>query len=157
LALEPKQYDIDYGIFIHNQAQAQPIGETYHFITNVESVGEHADICLPVQKLGHLYHNYKHIVIKYFDGILPQIFFDAAYYSGSVFFDVPDRSLLDTYLVKSLGDENKCNLNDMDSGSIRNIIIKKHTCLHRAKSLLSQLPCKEYTDNLQQIIERSIK
>jgi hypothetical protein len=52
--------------------------------------------------------------------------------------------------------DNMCNITDLSSGKIKEAIMKKHTCLHRAKSLLSQLSCKTLVDNLQDIIERSV-
>lgn len=152
-----QQYEIDYGIFVDNKNQMEPIGQTYHYITNSDNLTNDVDIYLPVFRLNNLYVNYKNIVIKYFNKILPQILFDASIYNGNVFFDIKDRSLLDDHLKKLLGEENKCNLNNDESGKIRDLILKKHTCLHRAKSLLSQLPdTKIYIDNLQNIIEKSI-
>lgn len=158
LGSEPKQYDIDYGIIIDDKSQIKPIGDTYHYITNIPSLERVADIFLPTNRLTHCYHNYRNIVLRYFDGKFPQLFFDAAL-KTSVFFDIENRENLDKYLNKLLGDnENKyCLLTDPTSGKLETKIKNKHTCLHRTKSLLSQLPCKDYTDKLQGLIERSVK
>lgn len=150
------QYKIDYGIFVNSKSHIKPIGETYHYITSNDQLVNDADIFLPIHRLNNVYPNYKYLVIKYFDGILPQLLFDASLY-GYVFFDIDNREKLDINLQKLLHEENKCRLDNYESGNIRENIIKKHTCLHRAKSLLSQLSCKDEIDQLQGLIERSIK
>jgi hypothetical protein len=157
LGNQPKQYDIEYGIFIDRKSEEVTFADTYHFLTNYDMLIDNADIFLPAVKLNALYPNYKHIVFQYFNGIFPQIFFDAAFYNGSVFFNVDDRTSLDNHLRKLLQREDACKLSDMTSGNIRDSILKKHTCLHRTKSLLSQLSCGKYIDELQGLIERSIK
>lgn len=157
LGMSDKQFDIDYGIFVNDQEQIYPTGETYHYIATKLEIENAADFYVPINSLSNGYINYKHIVIRYFDNIIPQLFFDAAFYNGSVFFDVKDRTVLNTYLKHVLGDSNYCDINNLDSGNIRDKIVKKHTCLHKTKSLLSQLPCKEYTDKLQNIIESNLK
>lgn len=154
-AVQP-QYSIDYGIFVNSTSQIKPLGDTYHYITSNDKLVNDADIFLPVYRLNNVYPNYKHIVIRYFDGIVPQIFFDASLYSH-VFFDLENREILNSHLKRILHEENKCSLEDYTSGNVRDLITKKHTCLHRAKSLLSQLSCKDLTDSLQGLIERSIK
>lgn len=157
LGTEPKQYDIDYGIIVDEVSQVKPMGDTYHYITNTPSLERSVDIFLPVNRLTHCYHNYRNIVIKYFKGEFPQLFFDAGLKS-SVFFDIEDRTAIDQYLNKLFGqsDYEFCLLSNPESGKIESKIKNKHTCLHRTKSLLSQLPCKDYTDKLQALIERSI-
>jgi len=156
LGYEPKQYDIDYAIFVDNKSQLSPIGESYHYVTTDEKLEKEADIFLPIVRLNHLYHNYQNVVIKYFQNEIPQLFFDAAL-KVNTFFDIEDRTKLDNHLNKLLGDGKHCSLQDPNSGDIKTKIMQKHTCLHRTKSLLSQLPCKEYTDKLQEIIESSTK
>jgi len=156
LGSEPQRYEIDYGIFVNDKSQINPIGDTYHYITNDQKIEKDADIFLPVEKLNHLYHNYNSIVIKYFDNVFPQLFFDAAL-KVPVYFDSPNKNELNSNLKKLLGDDSYCNLDNKDSGNISDKIKSKHTCLHRTKSLLSQLSCKDYTDKLQSIIERSVK
>lgn len=156
LSSEKKQYSIDYGILIQSKEDLGAIGETYHYITYNKDIDKIADIFLPTHRLTHLYHNYNHIVFKYFDGIFPQAFFDAAIKVNSVFFDLTDdksKDKLNQHIEKLLGEGDHCKLSDLDSGKIRTQINSKHTCLHRAKSLLSQLPAKEYIDNLQKIID----
>ena len=158
LGTEAKQYDIDYGVMVDDKSQIQPIGETYHYITNEPSLERDVDIFLPINRLNHCYPNYRNIVLKYFNGVFQQLFFDAGI-KTSVFFDLQDRELLDKYLIKLFGENNTkyCSIDTPEGGKIESKIRTKHTCLHRVKSLLSQLPCKEYTDKLQQIIEGSIK
>jgi len=156
LSSEPKRYDIDYAIFVDNEKQIKPIGQTYHYVSCVPDLEKSVDIFLPIERLNHLYHNYQYVVIKYFNNYMPQLFFDAALKTNT-FFDVDDRSELNKYLSKILGTDGHCTLEDNSSGDIKNIIRKKHTCLHRTKSLLSQLSCKDNVDRLQSLIERSVK
>lgn len=150
-----KMFHIDYGIFVNNKESISPIGETYHYLSTYQQLESTADIVMPTHKLTHFYPSYKNIVFKYFDNILPQAFFDAAYYGNSVYYDIEDRSILDIHLQKLFGEANLCS--NEDSGKVSSKIKQKHTCLHRAKSLLSQLPCKEFTDKLQNIIEEQLK
>lgn len=157
LGKEDQQYLIDYGVLVDSKQDIKPIGETYHYITSNNNIENDADIFLPVGRLSHVYNNYKNIVFRYFNREIPQSFFDASLNSNNVYFDVDDRSILDDNLKKLLGDGEFCNLKNKDSGNVTEKIKQKHTCLHRLKSLLSQLPCKKYTDNLQQLIESSIK
>lgn len=157
LGASEKQYFIQNGIFINNVNQLKPIGETYHYITNYENLLGSADIFFPIHGLNHIYNNYEKIIFRYFDKCLYQIFFDAGLYNGNIFFDIDNRLNLEYNLKKVLKQDNMCLLENPESGLIRDSIIKKHTCLHRTKSLLSQLSCKEYVDNLQNLIESSIK
>lgn len=156
LGTEPKQYDIDYGIFIDNKTQIHPIGETYHYLTNLPNLEKDVDIFLPINRLSHCYHNYRNVVLKYFKNEFSQLFFDASM-KTPVFFDIENREILDQQLNKLFGEGAYCTLTDPNSGNIAEKIKNKHTCLHRTKSLLSQLSCKEYIDKLQDLIERSIK
>lgn len=154
LSKSPKQYEIDYGIFVNNTNQLKPIGETYHFISDSSKIEDKIDIYLPTHRLTHLYSNYNNIVFRYFEDGLNQMFYDAAV-SNKVFFDIDDRTELDNQLNKLLGTKNEkhCDMQNEDSGSIGEIILSKHTCLNRTKTLLSQFSAKEYLDKLQAIIE----
>lgn len=156
LSSEPKQYEIDYAIFVNDKSQITPTDRSYHYITTNEKLEKDADLFLPTARLNHIYHNYEQVILKYFDGEFPQLFFDAAL-KTRVFFDISERQKLDDHLNKLLGNGEHCVFGNLNSGDIKEKILKKHTCLHRTKSLLSQLPCKELTDKLQAIIERSIK
>ncbi len=149
-----KAYSIENAIIVNNKDQITPIGETYHYLSSSQNMENEADIVMPAHKLITLYHNYDNVIFKYFTNYLPQEFFDAGYYNGSVYFDINDRSYLDQCLVKLFGEENVCT---KENSKIYHKIKQKHTCLHRAKSMLSQLPCKEYTDRLQSIIEEQLK
>lgn len=154
LSTEPQQYSVENAIIVNNLNQFQPIGETYHYITNIGGdLSKEVDIALPVGRLTHLYQNYQNIVFKYFDKEIPQLFFDAAYHNESVCFDLSDRVFLNSQMKKLFGDENLCDISNIDSKNVTSKIKQKHTCLHRVKSLLSQLPAKEYTDKLQVMIE----
>ena len=118
------QYNIDYGIFINNETQITDFKDSYHYVTNNDKLTNTADIFLPIYRLNNLYCNYNYIVFKYFDNIFPQAFFDAAFYNGNVLFDIHNRTNLDNQLVKLLQLENKCNINDLNSANIKDIILK---------------------------------
>lgn len=150
-----RMFNIESGIFVNSKESMTPTGQTYHYLSAYKQLENIADIVMPTHKLTHFYPSYKQIVFKYFDGALPQIFFDAAYYGNSVYYDIKDRSILDIHLQKLFGEPGMCL--DENSGKVTNKIKQKHTCLHRAKSLLSQLPCKDFTDKLQNIIEEQLK
>lgn len=148
-----KQYAIEYGILVDSKDQMYPHGETYHYLsTNEQSVND-VDICLPLHQMSQLWGNYNKIIMRYFYNAIPQCFYDAGYYNNNVYFDVKDRFILDNILIKMFGDGKHCDLSIDNSGDITDKIKQKHTCLHRAKSLLSQLPCKEQTDKMQSLIE----
>ena len=150
-----KMFDIDCGIFVDKSENLRPIGETYHYLSNYQKMEDIADIVMPNHKLTQFYPSYNRIIFKYFNNTLPQAFFDAAYYGRTVYYDIDDRSILDVHLQKLFGESGLCV--DQDTGCVSQRIKQKHTCLHRAKSLLSQLPCKVYTDKLQAIIEEQLK
>lgn len=150
-----KIFSIEYGIFVNKESNMNPVGTTYHYLSTHKELEKTADIVMPTHKLTHFYPSYKHIVFRYFDNILPQAFFDSAYYGKCVFYDIQDRSILDTHLQKLFGESGLCT--NEQNGNVSDKIKLKHTCLHRAKSFLSQLPCKEYTDKLQSIIEEQLK
>lgn len=152
-----KAYSIQYGIFVNSQKQLSPIGKTYHYLANDNNLTSIADICLPEYELSRLFGNYDNIVFKYFDKIIPQAFYDAAYYSKGVYFDIENRSALDLNLQKLFGDGVYCNLSEQSSGNIKKKVESKHTCLHRAKSILSQLSSKSEIDKLQVFIEEILK
>jgi len=153
---QPKEYDIECAIFVNNKEQIKPMGDTYHCISNNSELQENADIIFPIHMLAGIYHNYNKCVIRYFNNVFSQLFFDAAIRIPT-FFDISNRESLNKNLSKLLGSDEYCNIDNLNSGSIADKIKSKHTCLHRAKSVLSQLPCKQYLDNLQDIIDRSIQ
>lgn len=150
-------YSIENGIFINHKNQIKPVGETYHYISVGVEKMEGADITLPIINMSAIYKNYKNIVIKYYDNYLNQLFFDAGYYGNNVYLDVADRTKLKNDLHRLFGSDSYCDLSDTSSGDIKQLIKNKHTCLHRTKSLLSQLSAKEYIDKLSTMIEEKTK
>jgi len=156
LSSEEKQYDIEYGIFIDDAKQIKSLESTYHYITYIKNMEKEAEIFLPIHRLSHMYNNYKYTIFRYFHNIFPQAFFDAAVRCGSVLFDLEDRSSLETNLSKLFGEGKYCDFSNGSTGSIKERVLNKHTCFHRAKSLLSQFPAKEYIDNVQKIIESKV-
>lgn len=148
-----QQYSIDSAIIVDSKDEIYPYGNTYHYLSINQQLTNDIDICLPLHHMSQLWNNYNKIIIRYFNKMMQQVFYDAAYYNNHVYFDVKDRTMLNNVLAKILGEGMHCDLNIENSGNIVNKITQKHTCLHRAKSLLSQLPCKEQVDKLNNIIE----
>lgn len=145
-------YSIDCGIIVDKENQMIPYGETYHFISNNKNLDKKADIVLPIVNLSSIYNNYNKLIFKYFDGYFKQIFFDASYYGKSIYFDMGDTTYKHN-LSKLLGEDGLCDLNNDDSGNIKELIKKKHTCLHRVKTLISQLSAHDQINNLSKLIE----
>lgn len=149
-----KQYSIEYAIMVNDKSQLTGFGSTYHYLSNSENLVNNVDICLPIHQMSQLWGNYGAVIFKYFDGTMPQCFYDAAYYNNNIFFDLEDRQLLDSTLSKMFGNGTHCNSEVTQSGDIAHYIKKKHTALHRAKSLLSQFSCKDQIDKLQLLIDQ---
>lgn len=150
------EYNIDCGIFVSIPENVKPHGETFHYISNNKSMENIADIVLPITNLSSIYGNYNKLIFKYFNSYFNQVFFDASYYGKSIYIDTVDSSHTNA-LSKLLGEDNLCNLNNENSGIINHIIKKKHTCLHRTKTLISQLSAKDQINNITKLIEEKTK
>lgn len=156
LFLKPqsKQYEIDYAVLIDSKEQIKDMRGSYHYLTHDNKIDKISDICMPINRLCHIYHNYHKIIFRYFHGIFTQAFFDSGIRTNAVYFDVDiNKETLSKHILKLFGSESFCDFSSPESGRIKEKILNKHTCLHRTKSLLSQLPAREYLDNIQKVIE----
>lgn len=146
-------FNLDKAIFIHHKEDKGVVDGPHHVLSYNGNNRGIADIVLPIYQLGHLYENYNEIVIKYCGNIVPQLFFDAVYYGNIVSYNINNKdenNRVNEKLKKVLKLEN--NFETYDADYIKRIVKSKHTCLNRTKSLLSQLPAKEYIDKLDNII-----
>lgn len=140
------KYNIDLGIVVNNKSQITKREGTYHYLSNSQSMTKDADIVLPVMYMSNFYKNYNKIIFKSFGKIIPQSYFDAIFYSNNVEYE-PDNDA--DPMKEVIGNLfSNCKTFDEIKMQVRN----KHTCLHRTKSLLSQLPCNDLVTQLGKII-----
>lgn len=153
-------YRLNKGIMISNQSQISPTNnvddQSYHYISHNTEINDIADIVLPVDPLCGLYKHYSEIVFKYFSTVVPQEFYDSIYHGNKTYFDIDDvekKSMINSKFKKIFNiDSDICDSSSIDSNIIQSRVRNKHTCLHRLKSLLSQLPCHDIVQRLQVII-----
>jgi hypothetical protein len=134
------KYNINKGIVV-NKPHDKEYNGTYHTISNDPKLDKHVDIVLPVAQLSTIYNNYDEIIFTDIDDNLPQTFYDSVYSGCKTLVDIQDVGKIQNIKKILKTEQNLCDTN-LDHTEIRNNVIKKHTCLHRVKSLLSQLPCK---------------
>jgi hypothetical protein len=142
-------YNIKEGVFVNSKSQITKREGTYHYLSNTNSISKDVDIFLPTVYMSNLYRNYDKIVFKSFGKIIPQSYFDAIFNGNMVEYE-PDSSNDPTISVLANIFEG-CDTFAKMKQQVRN----KHTCLHRTKSLLSQLPCNELVIKLGNIIGRT--
>jgi hypothetical protein len=145
------EYNIDTCFFVNSQEEIVTNKQlTYHNLSTNQALEKEADSIVSSMQMGALYKKYNNIVFKYFNTILPQMFFDAVYYSENVVYDLNSQKQEDvTKLIKRI-----LKTEDMDFPNIKQIVQNKHTCLNRTKSLLSQLPCQESINTIDKLIEQ---
>jgi hypothetical protein len=140
------KYQIQQGIFVTNKSQITKREGTYHYLSTINSLAKDVDIFLPAMYMSNIYKNYDKLIFKPFGKIIPQNYFDAVLYGNMVEYE-PDFS--DDPAVAILANLfNGCDSFEKIKQQVKN----KHTCLHRTKSLLSQLPCSDLVVKLGKII-----
>lgn len=149
------KYKINKAFIINSKINNIECDEPHHILSYNTKLENSADIIMPENRLSGLYRNYDEIVLKFCGKLIPQIFFDAIYYGNKVYYDVDDQDQLSTInnkiskLLKidfSLKDNN-------DIKYVKNIVKRKHTCLNRTKSLLSQLPSNDIIHNIDELMK----
>jgi hypothetical protein len=144
-------YNIDTCFFIDSKDQINLNNEkSCHYISNKTNI-EEADMFIPIIQMGSLYKNYENIVIKYFDGVIPQIFFDSVYYGKNVSFSIDNsdkQNTVNNVLNKLLKIEQDAIVD------LKEKVQTKHTCLSRTKTLLSQFSNQEGLNEIDSIIEK---
>jgi hypothetical protein len=140
------KYKIQEGIFVFSKTQITKRQGTHHYLSNSTTISKDVDIFLPAMHMANLYRNYDKIVFKSFGKIIPQSYFDAIFNGNMVEYE-PDHSNDPTVAILA-------NIFDgCDTfEKMKKQVKTKHTCLHRTKSLLSQLPCNELVVKLGNII-----
>jgi hypothetical protein len=140
------KYQIQQGVVVSNKSQITKREGTYHYLSNMSSISKDVDIFLPTVYMSNFYKNYDKIVFKSFGKVIPQSYFDAIL-SGNMVEYEPDSSNDPAVAILANIFEG-CDTFEKVKQQVRN----KHTCLHRTKSLLSQLPCNELVIKLGNII-----
>ena len=135
-----KQYSINKLIFIESKDQIEKLDGTYHYTSTNQDMVEEIDIIFPSTTLSLLFNSYDESIFKGSSYIGSQIAFDAIYSGTKVIFDTKETKDLDK--IDDIFKKQKLLT------SVKN----KHTCLHRLKSLMSQISC----DDLAQKIENKI-
>jgi hypothetical protein len=146
------KYNIDTAFFVSETDQIPCIdNKVYHSISIDKQLLGKADITLPILEISSIYQNYDNIIFKGFERFLPQVFFDTVFYGKNVKYQLDDKntqSIVEAKIKKLLKVENV-----EDFQAIKASVKNKHTCLHRAKTLLSQLPSHEFISQLDGLIK----
>lgn len=137
---QKRQYNIGKLIFIESKNQIEPLDGTYHYTATNQELAKDVDIIFPSTTLSLLFNSYNEIIFKGSSYIGSQIAFDAIYSGTKVIFDTKETKDLDK--IDNIFKKQKLVT------SVKN----KHTCLHRLKSLMSQVSC----DDIAQKIENKI-
>ena len=146
------RYSIDTAFFVNDEVNiphTKP--ETYHSISVDKSLQGKADIVLPIFEISSIYTNYNNIVFRYFGNFIPQLFFDTVFYGKKVQYQLDnlDQQMAVESKIKKILKLESCE----DFESMKNAVRNKHTCLHRAKTILSQLPSHEFISQIDSLIQ----
>lgn len=144
-------FNIDKCFLVNKNEQIKSSEGTYHNVSTGEADKKIGDVYLDISELAKIYKNYNEIIFRFYGSMLPQSLFDSIYYGNKVYYDLEDKekqSSVEGKLKKILKLDDLTNAQEMKS-----IVKNKHTCLHRTKSLLSQLPSHDIINGLDQIID----
>jgi hypothetical protein len=136
------EYNINKLIFVSNKDDIVEMDGSYHYTSQIQSLLSDVDFILPINVLATLFANYDEIIFKDPAYIGSQTSFNAIYSGTKVIFDTKDNNNLEKINTIFKG------------GKFLSSVKNKHTCLHRVKSLLSQLNCKDITDKIEREIEK---
>lgn len=137
-----RKYNIDKLIFVQNAEDIVDLDGSYHYTTNIDELSSVVDFILPIHVLNTLFCNYDEIIFKGGSYVGSELAFNAIYSGAKVIFDTNDAHNLEK--INTI----------FKSGKLLSSVKNRHTCLHRVKSLLSQLNCKDITDKLEREIEK---
>ena len=148
-------FNIDKGVIINSENDIKHYETPHHIISYNTSLINVSDMVLSIQQMAAIYKNYNEIIFTFFGNLIPQVFYDAIYYGNKVYYDIDDpekNKILSQKLEKILKID--CDLRIIKNfNKIKQTIKEKHTCLHRVKSLLSQLPSEDGIKNIDNLIE----
>lgn len=151
------KYNIENGIFINDASEIKSVGDTYHTISAKEDLDNKVDIVLPVTQLSNIYRNYRNFIFRSSFEFIPQVLLDAIYYGNKVFCDIDNeeqrKSVSEKIKRIFRTDMDITDSSGVDAKELKRCVMKRHTCLHKAKSLLSQFPCKEQLSGIDKLIE----
>jgi len=149
------EYSIDVGQIVLSKDHIKHFDCSYHIISYNKNLENDVDIMLPVNQLSNIYHNYEKLIFRSFNTIIPQSLYDAIYYGKSVGYDIDDeetRKIVSDKIKKVFRtDTDICDPNS-DKTELRRKLLDRHTCFHRVKSILSQLPSSEHLNKIDQLI-----
>lgn len=149
------QYNLDLGQIVLAKEHISNFDCPYHTISYVKNLENDVDIMLPVNQLSNIYHNYDRLVFRSFGTIIPQCLYDAIYYGKNVSYDIDDentRKMVSEKIKKIFRtDVDICDPNS-NKTELRKKLLDRHTCFHRVKSILSQLPSSEYLERIDKLI-----
>lgn len=134
---QKKQYNISKLIFIESKNQIEKLDGTYHYTATNQEMIENVDIIFPSTTLSLLFNSYDEIIFKGSSYIGSQVAFDAIYSGTKVIFDTKEAKDLDK--IDEIFKKQKLLT------SVKN----KHTCLHRLKSLMSQVSCEDIAQKVE--------
>lgn len=148
-------YSIDKAFLVNNKINIDGADFSYHTISYNNAIKNDVDIVLPISSMANIYKNYKEFILTSGGTFLPQVFFDAIFYGNKVYYDLDDSENLEVInnRIKKLFRIDYLLKDNEDHTVIKNIVKTKHTCLHRVKTLLSQLPANDYIKKLDEIIK----
>lgn len=149
-------YALDIGQIVLAKEHIKDFDRPYHTISCNKNLENDVDILLPVNQLSNIYHNYDELVFRSFGTMIPQCFYDAIFYGKKVYYDIDHdetRQMISDKIKKVFRtDMDICDKNSVDSKELRKKLIDRHTCFHRVKSILSQLPSNEYLGRIDTLI-----
>jgi hypothetical protein len=150
--VDDASYDIDKAIIVNDSSEIKEYDGSYHIISPNSKVSDNVDLFLPSAKISSIIKNYKEVVFRSLEGS-SQLLYDCIYYGNKVILDFEDKD----YQNKTLNIINKVLKIDISNEApekIKETVTSKHTCLNRAKSLLSQFSCKQQLEHLDMLIEQ---
>ncbi|NBO99198.1 MAG: hypothetical protein EBU90_03600 [Proteobacteria bacterium] len=137
------QYKIDKAVFVNKITNIPKYNGTFHVLSTNTNIRNNVDISLPVHIISNLYNRYETIVFNDMQNCIPQAFFDAVARGNKVYYDVENKEI-DELFKKIFKLDKSLNFNDPDRldnfDSFRQIVLDKHLCTNRTKTLLSQIP-----------------
>ncbi|NDG28566.1 hypothetical protein EB118_00485 [bacterium] len=144
------KFNVDIGVLVKTKNNIKEYDGIYHNISNYESLKDDVDFVLPELLLAPLYKSYKTIVLREFNGYLPQSLFDAIIFDCSVYFDLDNKDSLNKMndtVSKILKTSKTLDINDndrlIDFSELKTYILEKHTSKNRVKTLLSNIRTKK--------------
>mgnify|MGYP006282428655 CR=1 FL=1 len=140
-------YNIDTAVFINKPSNIKKYDGTFHVLSTNMNLRNNVDICLPVHIISNIYDRYNTIIFTDIGNIIPQAFFDSIARGMKTYYDIQDKDVekqVDDLLKKIFKLDQSLNFNDENEldnfDKLKQIVLEKHLCTNRTKTLLSQIP-----------------